>query len=159
MRIENWRANEIFQSLENKAESGANKVMDEVIVQAKQRLIGAVVEIPPIVRQGGFVHARVSFTPKKGRNKGELVQFSTDKRWTGRRTNNRDQLYESLRRVNKQGTRTIRGYAGNTLAYWAFMVEKSGYTDRGGKFHAPLHFLQNPFHAMKKDMISKIAKG
>jgi len=159
MRIERWNSKEIFGALLEKAENGANNAMDDVIVAAKAKLAGSVVEIPPIVREGHFGSANVSFTPKTGKNKGNLVQFSTDKRWTGRRTSSRDQLYDSLRRVNRAGSGSVRGYCGNFLAYWAFMVEKSGYTDRGGKFHPPLHFLQAPFHAMKGSMVSKIAKG
>lgn len=159
MRIEGWHSQEIFGALLEKAENGANNAMDGIIDQAKQRLAGAVVEIPPIVRAGSFGTARVSFTPKTGKNKGQLVDFTTDKRWSGRRTSARDQLYESLRRSNKPGSGSVRGYCGNFLAYWAFMVEKSGYTDRGGKFHPPLHFLQGSFHTAKNTIVSTIAKG
>ena len=159
MRITNWNAKEIFKGFIEKAEANANIVMDEVVVGAKQRLLGNIKQLPPIVRQGGFSSAKVSFVPKTGRDKGLRVQFSTDKRWTGRRTNSRDQLYESIRRVNKPGSGTVRGYVGNALAYWAFMVEKTGYHDRGGKFHPPMHFLQGSFQAAKGDMLNKIAKG
>jgi len=158
-RIERWNSKEVFKALEDRAMDNANDVMDEVKTSAKQRLAGSVVQIPPIVRAGRFGSASVSFTPKTGKNKGKLVQFSTDKRWTGRRTSDRDQLYDSMRRVNKPGASNIRVYCGNFLAYWALMVEKTGYTDRGGKFHPPLHFLQAPFHAMKQSFVSKIAKG
>jgi len=159
LRISNWHSADIFGAFLEKAENGANNAMDEIIVAAKQNLAGAVVEIPPIVRAGGFESALVSFTPKTGKNKNKLVQFKTDKRWKGRRTSARDQLYDSLRRSNRPGSGSVRGYCGNFLAYWAFMVEKSGYTDRGGKFHAPLHFLQAPFQAAKKSIVSTIAKG
>jgi len=160
MRIENWHSKEIFKAYEDLAMHNANNVMDEVLVSAKQKLAASVTEIPPIVREGRFGSANVSFIPKTGRSKGKLVEFHTDKRWTGRRTSSKDQLYDSLRRVNKSdNSSNVRVYCGNFLAYWAFMVEKSGYTDRGGKFHPPLHFLQSPFHAMKQSMLGKIAKG
>jgi len=159
MRIANWHSKEIFKSYEDLAMDNANNVMDEVLVSAKQRLAASVTEIPPIVRKGKFGSAKVSFTPKTGKNKGNLVEFNTDKRWTGRRTSSRDQLYDSLRRVNSPDKPNVRVYCGNFLAYWAFMVEKSGYTDRGGKFHAPLHFLQSPFHEKKQSILSRVAKG
>lgn len=159
MRLENWHSKEIFKALEDRAMDNANDVMDEVKNSAKQKLAGNVVQIPPIVREGHFASANVSFTPKTGKGKGKLVQFSTDKRWTGRRTSSKDQLYDSLRRVNKPGASNVRVYCGNALAYWASMVEKTGYTDRGGKFHPPMHFLQGPFHAMKQSFVGKIAKG
>jgi len=157
MRIEGWRAGEVFKRVEETAMDNANSVMDEVVVEAKQRLIGDIKEIPPIVREGGFSSADVSFIPKTGKNKGTLVSFHTDKRWTGRRTP--DNLYDSIRRVNKEGSGTVRAYAGNFKVYWAFMVEKSGYTDRAGKFHGPLHFLQGPFHEKKSSILNRIKGG
>jgi hypothetical protein len=50
-------------------------------------------------------------------------------------------------------------YMGNYKVYWAYMVEKSGYTDRNGDFHPPLHCLSKTFNAARKDMVRKIAKG
>ena len=158
MRVERWNAKAIMGGFLEKAEANANVVMDEIVVGAKQRLLGGITQIPPIVRQGGFSSAKVSFIPKTGKGKGELVRFSTDKRWTGRRTSDVDQLYKSIRRVNKPGSGSVRGYVGNAKAYWAFMVEKTGYHDRGGKFHAALHFLQGSFQTMKSSIVSKIAK-
>jgi hypothetical protein len=128
--------------------------MDEVVVSAKSNLT---MKNPQVVREGGFGKAHVVFTPKRGRNKGEVVDFDTDKRWMGRGSPNI--LANTIRRVNKTGSGGIRIYCGNTKVYWAFMVEKSGYTDRSGKFHRPLHFLQRSFLAAKREMISKIAKG
>ena len=162
MRLEKWHSKEIFKAYEDRAMDNANTVMDEVKVAAKQKLAASVIAIPPIVRQGRNTHAFVSFTPKTGKNKGQLVEFSTDKRWTGRRSiasTPQDQLYNSIRRVNVPNGSNVRVYCGNSLAYWASMVEKTGFTDRGGKFHQPLHFLQAPFHAMKQSFTSKIAKG
>lgn len=158
MKVEKWNAKEIFQGYIDKAESNANVVMDEVVVEARRRLMAGITQRPPIVRQGGFRSASIEFVPKKGRNKDKVVRFYTDKQWTGRRTSDLDQLYGSIRRVNRGGSGSVRAYVGNALAYWALMVEKTGYTDRGGQKHAPLHFLQGSFHAMKKDMLRKVAK-
>lgn len=162
MRIQRWNAKEIFQGYIDQAEENANIVMDEVAEGARQRLGAGVKQIPPIVRRGKFAGAIVEFTPKTGRGKGTPVTWFTDKRWTGRRSlsaNPRDQLYASIRRRNKPGSGNVRVYEGSELAYWAFMVEKTGYTDRSGKFHQPLHFLQGSFQAMKQSMLSKIVKG
>lgn len=161
MRIEGWKAGEVFNRIEERAMDNANAVMDDVVVEAKMKLAGNVVEIPPIVRKGGFSKAKVSFVPKTGKHKGELVQFDTTKRWVGRRSQKYapDNLYDSIRRVNKEGSGSTRVYCGNYLAYWAFMVEKSGYKDRSGKFHPPLHFLQSSFHAKKTTMLNRIKGG
>jgi len=159
MRVESWRGKEVFAGYIDQAEANANVVMDEVVVGAKAKLMGSITQRPPIVRQGGFSRATVEFTPKTGRNKGKPVLFNTDKRWTGRRTSEMDQLHGSIRRVNKPGSGSVRVYCGNALAYWAGMVEKTGYTDRGGTKHAPLHFLQGTFHAQKQSMLGKVAKG
>lgn len=159
MRIAAWNAKEIFGGMLEKAVENANGVMDDVVVGARQRLLGGITQIPPIVRKGGWSSARVSFVPKTGKHKGELVHFETKNRWTGRRMDNIDQLYGSIRRVNKVGSGSVRVYCGNMKAYWAFMVEKSGYHDRGGKFHPPLHFLQGGFEAIKGEIVDRIAKG
>jgi len=156
MRIENWNAKEIFGAFLEKAENGANLVMDEVVAASKQKCRGSFEHNPPIFREGKFSSARVVFTPKTGKNKGKLVSFDTKKRWMGRFPG---QLQNTIRRVNKVGSGTVRVYAGNFKVYYALMVEKTGYTDKGGKFHQPIHFLQAPFHAIKQTMISKIAKG
>lgn len=159
MKLTKWKAGEIFKGFIDQAEKNANAVMDEVVIAAKASLLSKITQIPPIVRQGGFSKATVEFTPKTGRNKGKVVLFNTDKRWTGRRTSDADNLYDSIRRVNKPGSGSVRVYVGNFKAYWALMVEKTGYTDRGGKFHPPMHFLQGTFVDKKKSMLSKVTKG
>jgi hypothetical protein len=154
VRIANWHGGEIFKGFIDKAEANANIVMDEIVVAAKSNLV---MTKPQVIRKGGFGKAHVVFTPKRGRHKDEVVDFDTDKRWMGRGDPNI--LARTIRRVNRPGSGGIRIYCGNTKVYWAYMVEKSGYTDRSGKFHKPLHFLSKSFIAAKKDMISKIAKG
>ena len=156
MRVEGWNAKAIFGAYLEKAENGANNVIDEVVGNAKQICRSSFKHDPPIFREGKWSKAHVEFTPKTGRNKGELVKFDTEKRWMGRFP---AQLQNTIRRVNKPGSGSVRGYAGNFKVYYALMVEKTGYTDRGGKFHPPIHFLQAPFHAIKGSIVSKIAQG
>jgi hypothetical protein len=156
MRIESWHSKEIFKAYEDKAMDNANDVMDGVVESSKQKCRVDFEHDPPIFRAGKFSSAHVEFTPKTGAGKGELVSFDTKSRWMGRYPG---QLQNTIRRVNRDGTGSVRAYAGNFKVYYALMVEKTGYTDRGGKFHPPLHFLQAPFHAMKGSMVGKIAKG
>jgi hypothetical protein len=162
MRIESWRAKEVFQGIFEEAEQKVNTFMDSIATSSQMRLNADVTKKPPIIRQGKFASAKVNFVAKSGKNKDRLVSFTTNKRWTGRRslsTKPYDQLHNSIRRVNKEGSGTVRVYVGSYLAYWAFMVEKTGYHDRGGKFHPPMHFLQNTFDSQKANLISTLAKG
>ena len=152
MRIENWHSKDIFQGFIDKAEQGANAVMDEVVAASKAKLAG-LVSYPPIVREGKFSSADVSFTPKTGKDKNQLVQFHTNKRWMGRHKTKVDTLVETIRRVNKTGSGNVRVYAGNFKAYWAFMIEKGSVNNKA------YHFLQEPFHSMKSQMVKKIASG
>jgi hypothetical protein len=39
------------------------------------------------------------------------------------------------------------------------MVEKLGYRDRAGRYHAPVHFLQAPWEAMKNIAARFIQNG
>jgi len=151
MRIANWRAKEAFAYISDKAMANANNLMDDVVAGAK-----AICPVDPTVREGKFERALVSFTAYKGKKKEHLVEFSTTKRWTGRSPGN---LRDTIRRVNKQGTGTIRVYAGNFKVYWAYMVEKSGYHDRGGKFHPPKPFLRNAFKAVKPTILERLKNG
>jgi hypothetical protein len=154
MRIANWHGGEIFKGFIDQAEANANVVMDEIVVAAKSNLK---MKNPQVYRADGWEKAHVVFIPKRGRHKDQVVDFDTDKRWKGR--GNPNTLGGSIRRVNRKGSGGIRVYCGNFKVYWAYMVEKSGYTDRKGNFHPPLHFLSKTFNAAKKDMVSKVAKG
>lgn len=157
MRVERWNSKDIFQGLIDKAESGANVVMDDVVKETRAKYTQPLVKHePPIWRKGRFGSARVTFIPKTGKGKGVVVDFYTDKRWTGRWPG---QLRNTVRRVNKPGSGNVRGYMGNFKVYYASMVEKTGYTDRGGKFHQPLHILQGTFHSKKVNMLKSIANG
>lgn len=151
-RIGSWKGAEVFGAIQDRALENANAVMDDVVVKAKMKC-----PIDPTVRAGGWgPRAFVSFIPKRGRNKGERVTFMTDRRWVGREPGN---LKDTIRRVNKPQSGNIRVYCGSYKIYWAFMVEKSGYHDRSGKWHKPKPFLRQAFHSEKKDMIRKIKGG
>jgi len=152
-KVANWKGGEIFKGFIDKAEANANVAMDEIVVAAKSNLK---MKNPQVYRAGGFSKAHVVFIPKKGRNKDTVVDFDTDKRWKGRGEPNT--LGGSIRRVNRPGSNGVRIYCGNFKVYWAFMIEKSGYTDKNGTFHKPLHFLQQTFNNAKKSMIKKIAQ-
>jgi hypothetical protein len=152
MRLENWHTKDIFQGIIDRAEEGANAVMDEVVT-ASQRKLSGLVDSPPIVRAPGWSSADISFIPQSGDKKGKLVEFHTDKRWVGRRTP--DNLHDSIRRTNKAGSGNVRVYAGNFKVYWARYIEL-GYTDLGGKHHAGYHYLRAPFHDIKRKTVKTI---
>lgn len=156
MRVENWHTRDIFTTIEGKATQNAEDLMDAVVHRAK-------IKCPPpgktnISRPPGWSKARVRFTPKTGKNKGKLVDFTTTKRWVGREPGN---LRDSIRRVSKTewSGRTIRVYAGNFKIYWAFYVEKgTSKTGWGGPSPA-YHFLKPPFHAIKAEVVNRIKNG
>jgi len=157
MRIERWNSKDVFKGLIDKAEEGANVVMDDIVRITRAKYNPPLVKHdPPILRKGRFGSARVTFIPKTGKDKGKIVDFYTDKRWTGRWPG---QLKSTVRRRNRPGSGNVRGYLGNFKVYYASMVEKTGYTDRSGKFHQPLHILQSTFHSKKVTMLKTIASG
>jgi HK97 gp10 family phage protein len=129
MRIENWRGKEVFDQIAEQALENANLLMDDVVAAAKARC-----PVGTITREGKFVSANISFTPQSGKNKGKLVSFSTDKRWQGR---NPGDLRNSIRRVTKPKTGSIRVYAGNFKIFWAYMVERGTAKTRAQPFLRP----------------------
>ncbi len=150
-------SNQVLMQVMDNADIAA----DDIVIAAKQRLLSGInPKNPPytVIRKGRFSSATVSFVPKRGRNKGVLVTFNTDKRWTGRHYTPIDTLLDTIRRVNKAGSNSVRVYAGNLKAYWAFMVDK-GYTDKGGKFHKGLYYLSGTFNAMKNYILAKLQNG
>lgn len=153
MRVANLRLKEVQEEIFGQALDNANGLMDHVVQEAKNRLQAGIKQIPPIVREGHFGSAHVSFTPKTGKNKGSLVEFDTDKRWTGRHFDAIDTLVKTIRRVNKSGKSNIRVYAGNFKAYWAFMVE------RGTSRTAAIPFLRPAFDAAKAIATRFIKEG
>jgi hypothetical protein len=149
MRVERWRAKEEFDRLSQTAMDNANTAMDEVVAVARQRC-----PVGSVSRDGKWVFQGVSFTPGTGKNRGNLVQFQ-GRRWTGRQPGN---LRDTIRRVNKAGSGSIRVYAGSYKIYWAFMIHR-GYHDRSGKWHPGIPFLQAPFHQLKGGFLTKIKNG
>jgi HK97 gp10 family phage protein len=116
LRIENWRGKEVFDQIAEQALENANLLMDDVVAAAKSRC-----PVGTVTREGKWSTANVSFTPQSGKNKGQRVSFTTDKRWMGR---NPGDLRNTIRRVTKPRTGNIRVYAGNFKIYWAYMVER-----------------------------------
>ena len=152
MKLKNWKAAKVLDTIAGRAIDNANAIMDEIVFSAKA---GCPVD-PVTFREGKFGSANISFTPKTGRNKGKLVSFSTDKRWMGRSPGN---LRDSIRRVNSYtNSGSVRVYAGDFKIYWALFIER-GYHDRAGKFHGPVPFLRRPFNAKKTSMMKKIKFG
>lgn len=146
MRIEKWKAKEIFSQIAEEALKAANAVMDDVVFLAKAKC-----PVGTITREGKFVKANISFTPKTGANKGKLVSFSTDKRWQGR---NPGDLRNTIRRVNKPARPgNIRVYAGNFKIYWAHMVEYGTSKSRAQSFLRPA------FQGIKNEVIKRIEQG
>ena len=152
MRVSKWKAKEVLEDVFLQARQNAIDIMDDVKEEAKRK---CPVD-PDTFREGRFGSANISFTPKTGRNKGKLVQFSTDKRWYGREPGD---LRRTIRRVtSKDNAGNLRVYAGNFKIYWALMIER-GYHDRAGKSHAAVPFLRGPFNAAKTSMLKRIKEG
>jgi HK97 gp10 family phage protein len=138
-----WNADEVFGTIRERAIESARNLMDEFVIAAKRAC-----PIGTVTREGKFVSVDVSFTPKRGPNKGERVQFTTDKRWTGRYPG---QLRDTIRRVEKASRpANIRVYAGNFKVYYAHMVEY-------GTVKSPPHsFMRRTFADLKNDVVKKI---
>lgn len=145
MRVASWRGPEVFQKYRDIALRNGDLVMDGVVTAAKAR---CPVD-PTLYRSGGFVTRNVKFTPKSGRNKGELVEFRA-KTWKGRFPG---QLKNTIRRTNRYGSGTIRVYAGNYKVYYARFVE------RGTRFAKPKPYLKPAFNAIKSTLLSKLSRG
>jgi hypothetical protein len=155
MRIANWRAKQVFSDITDAALGEGNNVMDRVVVIAKQKCPILKSSIAP--RPDGWSGANVSFTPKSGRNKGQVVSFRTEKRWTGRQPGD---LQRTIRRVNKADKpSSIRAYAGNFRTYYAFMVEKgTASTGWGGPAKAQ-PFLRPAFNEIRNKVTPDIQKA
>ena len=152
MRVERWRANEVFGKIIETAIDSANDVMDEVVMLAKARC-----PVGTITRTGKFSSAKVSFIPMRGKNKGKTVSFSTDKRWAGR---NPSDLRNSIRRVNKDNRPgNIRVIAGNFKIYWAHMVEYGTASTGWGKGTKAQPFLRPAFFQAQRAAKRRIEEG
>jgi len=153
MRVSNLRLKEIQEEIIGQAYANASDLMSDVVKAAKARLIAGIKTKPPIVRVGKFSGANVSFTPKTGANKGQKINFATDRRWTGRHNEPVDTMVDTIRMVKRPSKGNIRVYAGNFKAYWAFMVE------RGTSKTAAIPFLRPAFEAAKRNAFSFIKNG
>jgi len=155
MRLANWRAKEVLDAISEAALDSAGSIMDDVVVNAKMAC-------PVLVdlsqeRPDGWSSANVSFTPKSGKNKGKPVKFSTTRRWTGRKQGDLQRTIRKVEREDRVGN--LRVYAGNFKIYYAHMIEKSGYTDRSGRFHPPIPFLRTSFNGQKVKVRDRITSG
>lgn len=154
-RISRWRP-QVFESVKQTALGNAYDFMDSIAAEARLRC-------PPpgktnITRPDGWSNANVSFVPKRGKNKGQRVEFATTRRWAGR---NPGDLKATIRRVNRHmpSGSTLRVYAGNYKIYWAFMVEYgTASTGWGGPARAT-PFLRPVWNAKKRLAVKAIKTG
>lgn len=151
MRVERWNASQVFGNILDNAIENAHSAMDDVVAEAKSRC--------PVdkITQRDAAHKKVtiSFTPRRGSNKGKAVTFEA-RQFQGRYPG---QLRNTIRNVSHQIKRTkLRVYAGNSDVYYAHFIEK-GWTDRGGNKHAGIPFLQPAFESMQGNFINRIKNG
>lgn len=163
MRVANWNAQKVFQDTKAQVWENGRVLMDSVVADAKRKCpVGApraghrsrnpnavVTSRPQVFRRGGFQQAKVSFTPETGRNKGKAVSF-TAKRWQGRVPGT---LRRTIRRVEREGSGTIRAYAGDFKVYYARFVEKGT-----RKMHAS-PFLRPAFSVAKANAMRVLKEG
>jgi hypothetical protein len=153
MRIANWRTDIVFGAIAEAALEEQLDIMDDVAVVARQKC--PTLDTSKIKeRPDGWSNAFVSFTPKTGRNKNKLVQFGTDKRWTGRR---KGDLRNTIRRVTtERRPGNVRVYAGNFKIYYAFMVEKGTKSTGWGGPAVAQPFLRPAFYGVRGTSTSRI---
>ena len=145
MRVENWKAKEIFSQIAEEALKAANEVMDDVVVAVKVRC-----PVGTITRDGKFKKTTISFTAKAGTKKAKAVSFEAQS-WSGRYPG---QLRDTIRRVNKKDRPgNIRVYAGNKKTAYAHFLEYGTVKMKRQSFMRPA------FQQMKNQVISRIEKG
>ena len=145
MRVANWKAKEVFSQIREEAIAAVIGVMDDVAAAAKARC-----PVGTVTRSGDTVMKVVSFTPQRGRGKGQPVSFMA-KQWTGREPGS---LRDSIRRVLKPDRPgNVRVYAGNAKVFYAHMVEY------GTKKMGPRPFMRFAFREKTGELIAKIEKG
>jgi len=131
--------------------------MDSVLELARQKC-------PPpgktnIYRPPGWQkNANVKFTPRRGKDKGKLVQFTTTRRWTGRDPGD---LKGTIRRVDRitPSSTNLRIYAGNFRLYWAFMVEYGTQSTGWGGPAKAIPFLRPSWNAKKAEAPNMLKNG
>lgn len=145
MRVENWRAKEIFGQIAEEALKAANEIMDDHVKAAK-----FMCPVGTIAREGKWKTATVSFTAKAGTKKATAVSFQAQQ-FTGRTPGD---LRNTIRRVNKSSRPgNVRVYAGNKAVNYAYFVE---YGTAKMKAHP---FMRPAFNEIKNTVISRIEAG
>ena len=144
-RVANWRAKELFSQVREVALEEANAVMDGLVEDAKR-----LCPVSPIEREGRWSYDQnISFTPKRGKNRGQRVSFRA-KRWMGRQPGD---LRSTIRKVTKHDrVGNIRVYAGNAKIYWASMVE------HGTRGRPGVHYLKRATEQAKAHTVQRITK-
>lgn len=157
MKVMNVRVNEVAEEIFGQCIENGNALMDDVVIAAKRKCPvrtmhnGVPVALGEEYVSEGWETRLVSFIPKTGPNKGQRVEFTTDKAWKGRVAGS---LRNTIRRVNSPRKRgSIRVYAGNFKIYYALFVEKGTV-----KMQAQ-PFLQPTFHAMKPYVLNELKNG
>lgn len=158
-RISRWRP-DAFEGPKQTALANAYDFMDSVLSDARSKcpVNPSRTKFGTIVRPDGWSNANVSFVPKRGKNKGKRVEFSTTRRWTGR---NPGDLRATLRRVGRHDARSssIRVYAGNYKIYWAFMVEYGTSSTGWGGPARKQPFMRPAWNSKKRQAIKSIQNG
>jgi HK97 gp10 family phage protein len=147
MRVSNWRPQEVIDSINTIVMENAQIAMEEVAEGARKKY-DSYLHPYSGKHQGGdrFVTRHVKFTPKTGRNKGQLVEFDANT-WLGRKPG---QLRSTIRMVYKYGSGTVRVYAGNYKVFYARFVE------RGTKHAQAKPYLRPAFQEKKAGMLAKL---
>lgn len=142
-RLTNWRAQEVMETIGMASEENANSIMDDVVERAK-----ALCPVGLVSRPGKWsAPGVVSFSPKKGRNRGQSISFATGAVWTGRTPGD---LRSTIRRVNREGSGSVRVYAGTRRIAWALLVEKGSHNYKAHPFLRPA------FQAIKAQILRRI---
>jgi HK97 gp10 family phage protein len=150
MRVENWKAKEIFSQIAEEALKAGNEFMDDVAAASKSRC-----PLGTVTREGKWKTATVAFTPttRNGKfirpGKQKAVSFQAEQ-WSGRYPG---QLRDTIRRVNKPSCPgNIRVYAGNKKVNYAFFVEYGT-----AKMQAR-PYMRTAFNGMRNQVIPWIEK-
>lgn len=145
MRIEGWRAKEIFSQIAEEALKEGNAIMDDVVVASKRNC-----PVGTITRDGKTGKVTISFTAKAGTKGARAVSFEAQS-WSGRYPG---QLRDTIRRVNKRDRPgNIRVYAGDKKTIYARFLE---YGTAKMKAHP---FMRPGFQQVKNTVVSRIEKG
>lgn len=152
VKITGLKIKETFDALIDAAIQGANNIMDEHVVGARQLCpsrkgvsIGTQYR-KPYGDAKGYKFYDVLFKPGKGRNKGKVVNFIA-KTQTGRVAG---ELKATIRKVSRYDRPSnIRVYAGTRDVFWARFTEYGTASTGWGKGVPRQSFLRPSFQAIK----------